>query len=219
MKASFKEIGIARLLRWGGALLAHSGQSLLATQFFRTADSLAPAERPSFAYARALWQNHKRDEAKHTLLTILAGTPEDSEANNLLGVILFEDEEMDLAGQHFRRAIESDGDFAAPRNNLGNIHRVNNELENAKSCYLAALGCDPNYVEALTNLGVVLNFQGDTTAAEFHCRRAIELAPKFAGAHSNLGNVLLSVGKWGEAVAAYRVALQLQPGLPEAVVN
>lgn len=219
MKASFKELGTARLLRWASALLARAGHAALATQLFRIADSLVLIELPPFAYALALWRDGQFQDAKLTLTKILDHKPEHAEANNLLGVIFFEEDQIELAGNHFRQAITARPDFAAPRNNLGNIHRDIDELEEAERCYRAALGCDPFYVEALTNLGIVLNLQGDNEAAEAHCRKAIELAPAFAGAHCNLGNVLLSLGRGGESVAAYREALRLQPGLPAALVN
>jgi len=260
MKASFKELGLASLLRWGGTLLARAGHAAFATQLFRTADSLAPVRLPPIDYARALWQDGQYADAKLTLTKILARAPQHAEANNLLGVIFFEEarvlwqagqypdarlaltkilartphhaeannllgvmffEEanMELAGHYFRLAIKARPDFAAPRNNLGNIHRAADELEEAALCYRDALGCDSDYVEALTNLGAVLNSKGDNLAAEEYCRKAIELAPEFAGAHCNLGNVLLALERGGEAIAAYREALRLQPDLLEALVN
>ncbi len=126
---------------------------------------------------------------------------------------------MELARRHFMRAIAARPDFAAARNNLGNIHRSLGELEEAARCYRVALECMPGYAEALTNLGAVLNLQGDSTLAEGYCRKAIEFAPEFAGAHCNLGNVLLSLNRGGEAVAAFREALRIQRGLFEALVN
>lgn len=217
MKASIKARGIAWLLRWGGSLLA--SHAALAAQLFRTADSLAPADLPPFVYARALWNDRKYADAKLTLIKILAHTPEHAEANNLLGVIFFDEEKMELARQHFMRAIIARPDFASPLNNLGNIHHAYQELDEAARCYRTALERDPDYVESLTNLSVVLNLQGDNATAEAYCRKAIRLTPKLAGAHCNLGNILLSLGRFGEAVAAYREAHRLQPDLPEALVN
>jgi len=188
-------------------------------QFFGVADSLAPAALPPFDHALALWQDGQHVAAKSVLEKILAKLPNHAEANNLLGVIYFEDDVMEVASIHFGKAIASRPEWAAPHNNLGNVFRHSLAMVEAERHYRAALACDPNYVEALTNLGVVLNFQGENESAEAYCKSAIELAPEFAGAHCNLGNVLLSLGRGGEAVAAYREALRLQPGIVEALVN
>lgn len=199
--------------------MKRSGHFSLATHFFGTAESLAPVALPPFDYALALWQDGQRVGAKAVLQKILSQVPAHSDANNLLGVLYFEDEDMEPAKEHFMRAIEARPDWSAPYNNLGNIHRHKLETAEAEHYYREALRCKADYVEALTNLGVVLSFRGENEAAERYCQEAVDLAPGFAGAYCNLGNVLLSRGRSGEAIAAYREALRLQPGMVEALVN
>lgn len=219
MKTSLKDLGIARLLRWGSALLARSGHAALAAQFFRAADELSPIVVPPFAYARSLWQEGQYEYAKSVLGRILAVIPSHAEANNLLGVLCLEEDQMEPARLLFLKALASRPNWEVAHNNLGNVHRAKDELADAERCYRAALSYKSDYVEALTNLGIVLSLQGQNDAAEAYCRRAVSLAPGFAGAHCNLGSVLLSLNRSGEAVAAYREALRIQPDIPEALVN
>jgi len=88
VKVSFKELGVARLLRWASTLLKRSGHLSLATHFFGTAESMAPVALPPFDYALALWQDGQRDSARTVLQKILAKVPLHPDANNLLGSLL-----------------------------------------------------------------------------------------------------------------------------------
>jgi protein O-GlcNAc transferase len=216
---SVPDIISARLLRWTARLLAHSGLSWLTPSLFKAAEQIDPSPVPDFGYARMLWEADKIEDADQSLQKILAVHPNHPEANNLAGVLLFQDEQLAEAVPFFQRAISHNPRYAAPHNNLGNIYKAQGRLDEAERCYRAALDVDSNYVEALTNLGIVFNLRGDNAEAEKYCRRAIDLAPDFAGAHCNLGNVLLSQARGGEALAEYRKALELSPRLPEALVN
>ncbi|MEW6132893.1 MAG: FkbM family methyltransferase [Pseudomonadota bacterium] len=219
MKTGLRQLIVARLLRWAGALLARSGHTQLVGQLFQTADQLAPRNLPQYVQAHALWREGRQEEARTLLERILVAQPDHPEANNLLGAYLLSTGDTAGARAHFERALAVRPAFPAAHNNLGNIHLAGDELEEAARCYHAALAHNPNYVEALTNLGSIYNMRGENAAAERYCRKAVELAPDFAGAHCNLGNALLSQARTGEAVACYREALRLSPGLPEALVN
>lgn len=211
---------VVTLLRWLGTRLARSRHSFLAALIFGVADDISPTIRSQeFEHALALWQEGRYNHAKLTLEQILIIKPEHPEANNLLGAIYFEDDDSKKAHISFTQAIRLKQEWAAPYNNLGNIYRNDQQYEEAEFYYRQALDKDPTYVEALTNLGAVLDIRGESLAAEVFCRKAIECAPNFGGAHCNLGNALLSLHRGGEAVAAYREALRLQPGIPEALVN
>jgi tetratricopeptide (TPR) repeat protein len=60
---------------------------------------------------------------------------------------------------------------------------------------------------------------GDLTAALNECDRALRAAPQWAEAHNLRGIVLDEMGRTGEAIAAYREALRLDPALGDAAAN
>lgn len=220
MKAlSYIEAGVSWLLHCAGAMLARSGHAVFANQFFRAAERIVSADIPTFTYARSLWQEQRHAKARSVLCNILEVTPEHAEANNLLGILDFEDDKLSPARRYFMQAIAALPGFAAPYNNLGNVYRAEGNLASAEQCYGIALRCNGEYVEALTNLGAIQNLEGKNQDGECNCHKAIAFAPDFAGAYCNLGNVLLTLGRTGEAVAAYRHALEISPGMPEALVN
>ena len=98
------------------------------------------------------------------------------------------------------------------------------EIPGAIAHFERALSLDPQY--ALAHVGLAharfWQFQasrarnapetGHIQAAVTHARRAIELDPDLAEAHSTLGFVLASTDHGGQAIAAARRALALEPG-------
>ncbi len=51
------------------------------------------------------------------------------------------------------------------------------------------------------------------------CRRRVQAEPASAPAHLSLGTALMEINRAREAEAAFRRALELRPGYPEALVN
>jgi tetratricopeptide (TPR) repeat protein len=60
---------------------------------------------------------------------------------------------------------------------------------------------------------------GELAAALNECDQALRAAPQWAEAHNLRGIVLDEMGRTGEAIAAYREALRLDPALGDAAAN
>ncbi|MEW9921973.1 adenylate/guanylate cyclase domain-containing protein [Marimonas sp. MJW-29] len=91
-------------------------------------------------------------------------------------------------------------------------------LEEARQLFLEALQHDPDFARAYVGLAEcearMNDWHGTTYAIEdiiAMSKRAIELAPDLAEAHAALGLAYQISGRDGEAVAAYRMALSLDP--------
>lgn len=70
----------------------------------------------------------------------------------------------------------------------------------------------PSAAELHANIAAAYLAQQRTADAESHARRAIRLDPTLATSHHNLGNALFAAGDAEGALAAFRVARDLDPG-------
>jgi Tfp pilus assembly protein PilF len=71
----------------------------------------------------------------------------------------------------------------------------------------------------LNNRGAEELLARRTDAAEFYVESAVRLAPEFAAAHGNLGVIRRQRGDTAGAFAAYRRALEIDPGAPTILNN
>lgn len=98
-------------------------------------------------------------------------------------------------------------------------HHQAGRLGEAERLYRLILSADARHADALHLLGVVAFQSGRHPLAAELIAKAIGINRRIAAYHSNLGNALKEIGRLDEAVAAYRMALRLQPAYPEAHYN
>jgi len=145
--------------------------------------------------------------------------PDDAEAHNNLGDILYDLGRLDEAEACYRRALQINPDYAEAHYNLGFTHKVFGRLDKAEASYRRALAINPDYVKAHVNLGAVLQDLGQLDAAVASYRRALAIEPGYVVAHYNLGFSLRALGQLDGAVASYRRALAIKPDYVEALIN
>lgn len=150
---------------------------------------------------------------------ILRARPDWAPALHLLGIILYQANNLASAIDVVRRAIAADGSVALYHCNLCEMCRLAGQRDAAFEAGRRALAIDPNMPQALNNLGIVHFERDEFDDAAAHYRRAIALAPAYVEAYSNLGNALRAQKKYDEALTAYRQALQLRPAYVDALNN
>lgn len=112
------------------------------------------------------------------------------------------------AGKAYRRAVETQPDYAQGWNNLGvNAHERGDNAA-AEAAYLHALALAPDLALAHNNYAALRHLAGDLNAASQHYRLAIELDPGYAVAWKNYGSILQEQGRHAEAMHAYDQAAQ-----------
>jgi tetratricopeptide (TPR) repeat protein len=140
-----------------------------------------------------------------------------------LGVKSFErgDDEAALA-QLSELALTRDG-FADVHYMLGVLHERRDDVAGASRCLTRALRINPHYAEALLALAAVYERQGDFDRSREITERARSTAPalegrvdattrgKLANLQAALGDAYREAGELGEAIAAYRKALDRCP--------
>jgi len=89
------------------------------------------------------------------------------------------------------------------------------DLDEAHRLYRALLAKDPHQPDALGLLGVVASQRGQHEEATDLLRRAASEAPTSVVIQTNLARALAAAGNSSDAIAAYRVALDLAPDAVE----
>jgi tetratricopeptide (TPR) repeat protein len=150
------------------------------------------------------------------------------EAYNCLGIVaLYARNNLDEAGENFKRAIQRNSDFAQAHNNLGVVlyRRTPPDLQGACEEYDAALKIDPGYLDARENLARTLLERGTVAAglgrflekdeldkaARSQLIRLSEMAPSNARAHAYLGLIDFSAMHFERAAREFERCLEIDP--------
>ena len=88
--------------------------------------------------------------------------------------------------------------------------------EDAASSFQRALAGTPHDVNALSGMGSVLLKQGRPAAGRVYFDQALSLRPDHLRSLNGQGSCFESEGKIGEAIAVWRKAVELYPGVSEA---
>lgn len=164
-------------------------------------------------------QAGRLDEAEAIYRRLLADSPDDSDAVQLLTLLLGQLGRNGQAMEIVNAAIAAKPDCAEFHNTKGEVLRRMNRWDDAIAAYDGAMRLKEHFVEACSNKGIALWFKGQTREAIAAWTQAVQWNPNFAQAHCNLGNALKESGRFEEAISAYTRALQILPGLAEARIN
>lgn len=160
----------------------------------------------------ALARCGKIDEAIDSYQAAIRILPRYPEPLRNLALCYLEQGRLAEARDCFERCLELDPEDAAAWLGLGNLHKRRDEFDAAISCYQQALARRADYAEAHHNLGVCLRLRQRAAEALQHLETAQRLGLDRAALHHNLGNVRVDLHDVDGAIAAYRAALERDPG-------
>jgi tetratricopeptide (TPR) repeat protein len=120
-------------------------------------------------------------------------------------------EQVTLAEEHARRALEIDPLVGRAWVTLGMIHAGTSRAEEAVGDFERALQHDPRDADAWRELANAYDVLGSSDRAETTYRKAIELRPDQWAAYSYYGRYLILHNRPREAEVAYRKALAVVP--------
>lgn len=115
------------------------------------------------------------------------------------------------AAEAYRKAIETDPDFADAWCNLGSVHFNQDRRKRARECFERAVEIFSGHVEANLNLGTLCEDDGRNEVALRHYRAALATDPLFPDTHVSLGLVYEKLGLARTARAHWRRYLMLEP--------
>lgn len=124
------------------------------------------------------------------------------------------DEELRLASDYFKQAIDADSDFAPAYVGMSNARTLRSSSEDVDIATKAAeraVELDPNLSDAWTSLANIKSDFFDWTGAEQDYRRALALNPNDGTAHEHLGWILDARGRLDEGWKEAEIAQELDP--------
>lgn len=169
---------------------------------------LADALQHAMTLARA----GQLDRAEAILRGVLARTPRESDALQLLGMIERRRGRMDDAATLFRRSLAVRPAQPNVLNNLGNCLADLGRHDEAVPIYREALALQPNYADAAVNLALALNAAGQFAAARDVLQLPLRQDATRARALSALGLALRGLGDLPGAIDAFSDSLAARPG-------
>lgn len=166
-----------------------------------------------------LHQGGNLGEAEQMYRSILASSPQNWDAQHLLGVLLFQRGLVEPAVAAITRAIEGNGNNPLYHFNLANILRASEQYEKAIRVYRQAIDLQPDYRDAYVNLFATLMAAESYDEAENLCHKLIALKPDLALSYYMLGNLYMAKADNKLAIKNYQKALSIKPDYLEALIN
>ena len=139
-----------------------------------------PERGPEDWYALALQYEADPDaraEAIDAYQRVLATNPSHIDALINLGMLSYDDGNVEKATECFQRAAELNKDNAIAQFNLGSVLEELGELESARQHLRLAVRLDPRYADAHYNLAFVCDKLNAGAEAREHWQRYVELDP------------------------------------------
>lgn len=150
-------------------------------------------------------------QAQALAAKVLATSPEDVNAANVLGSAALERQEIDKAAEHFRRAVGHESDNGRSWLGLGLTQLYRGQHDEAITSLERATQLMPTSSGTVVALGWAHVSKHDFTRAEREFRRAIEVDRNFAETHGGLAVALAFQRKHEEAKTAAQRARRLDP--------
>jgi predicted O-linked N-acetylglucosamine transferase (SPINDLY family) len=172
-----------------------------------------------FAQAKHLHQNQLFDEAEKIYRQLLPMAPKWAEIHHLLGVLLGQKGQPEVAVPQILRAIELLPTVPHYYHNLGRLYLTILKWTDALAAFKFAIKLAPNYPEAWFGKGNALKGQGNLSGAIQAYQKALKIKPGYPEVHYNLGNTWLEMGHMRSAREAFEQCLRLQPDNAQAHNN
>jgi Tfp pilus assembly protein PilF/SAM-dependent methyltransferase len=157
------------------------------------------------------FRSGRLDEAARAARKVLAASPADASALNLLAAIASNQNQHQDAKEFLVQALRSQ-----PRNpfilfNLGQVYRRLGMNDDAMLHFKKSIALKSDYADAHQQLGEIARSAGDWDAAAKAFRAALAINPAMATAHYGLGRIFMETGDNKAAVVCLERALSNLP--------
>jgi tetratricopeptide (TPR) repeat protein len=150
---------------------------------------------------------------------VYAVEPDNSFANDHLGLMRASAGDLVGAIAHFRAAIAINPFFDVAHNNLAAALMAQGHPDQAEEEYKKTLAIDSHNPKALNNLALLLLNRGRLEESISIYRRALQDDPSLVPARVNIGTAFMRLGRPAESMPFLADALRLAPRSPEVNIN
>ena len=150
---------------------------------------------------------------------MVADYPKWTEASFQLGLLREREGKFNAAIQAYRDALKQNPVFAPARLHLSQALYNSGQIESAHRELQHLLNIDPSNLVARYTLATYLLHENNSSGAIEHLTRLVSQQPDFAPTHNLLGVAYAQSSQTKAAIAEFRQALALDPGLPDARSN
>jgi len=157
--------------------------------------------------------------AEPLLLEVLAATPRNVSALNVLGLIGVKKGDGDKAFKYYEQSLAIDPDQFRVHGILGAIDLTQGDLDGAEKEFRTALAINPNFAEAMANMGFIESLRGHSGIAEVWYRKGVATDPTFPRVYRRLGDLYYERKDFAHAYTNYIKVSQLTPSDVRATVQ
>lgn len=169
--------------------------------------------------ARHLAQQRQWAQSEKLLLEVVAVTPRNVSALNVLGLIGIKTGDGAKAVKYYQQSLAIDAKQFRVYGVLGAIAMAQGDLQQASQLFHAALSVNPNFTEAMANLGFIESLQKHDAEAEAWYRKSIAADPSFPRVYRRLGDLYFERGEYAKAYENYMTVVRLAPTDVRATVQ
>ena len=146
---------------------------------------------------------------------ILKYEPDSVRINNNLGNLYFDRNDKEQAEFYYRKAVESNGNFAQPHFNIGSILQSRGDIDGAIAEFDKAIEIDPDFYYPYQNLAVIYAQQGDLVKAVINIEKLKLLIPNNPRVYYNSALVYVALNNREKAIADLNEGLKYSSADPE----
>lgn len=207
-----------------GVISAQQKQYMLAVEQLEQATAIDPANDQAFwNLAIVHIEMQKYERAKDDLKRAIAVNNKSASYYEKLGSVLIEVKSWSEAKEALEQALKLDSKLFKANYKLGQVLEELDDPQNALHQYTAAIKQGPRFIEAYTALGRLYADLGYLD----HARQVLEEAMKVVQPKSEeeasirqlLGTVYQQKKDFPQAVAHFKAALEIKPGMSEALFS
>jgi len=159
------------------------------------------------------------DRVQALLAPVIAASPENVTARNVLALAAVRHGDLDEAERQYRASLAH-----LPRQNrvygaLGALLLQRGRLDEAERLLHQGLEIAPSYVEAMSSLGLIAAMRGDDHGAQQWYEQAIAADPSYPHVYRRLADVFYDRKEWARALEYYRRVLATLPRHFEALIQ
>ncbi|HEX9458329.1 MAG TPA: tetratricopeptide repeat protein, partial [Thermoanaerobaculia bacterium] len=169
--------------------------------------------------ARHFAQQKKWGQAEAKCLEVVALTPRNVSAINVLGLIGVKTGDHEKAVKYYQQSLAIDPQQFRVHGVLGGIAITEGELDRAQKEFQTALAINPHFAEAMANLGFIEALRGRDLAAEQWYRKGVAADPTFPRVYRRLGDLYYDRRDFVHAYTNYTKVIQIEPSDVRAIVQ